>query len=432
MKKTKSLWYLIPISIITTMMVIHLTSIQIFNSQPFIPKSEIFPIVIPTYQEHFHLNIQFLESFVKNVDDFSNILILFIVSNRNEVKSLLKLIYTNPVLIEAFQIHEGGLYIESLFDVISKVDGIDLRNEPLIFNDIHIQEDNLLELVQKYKYQSIKKLYGIRYLDTIIPHYQYALMADSEFKCIKPNTLFHNTVQDYFYNSKIKLFYQDFRHGQMNLIKQLVQEIMDFIHVNVHVLPSDTTYMLQDQSWFVQRDIYHGFWNYLEGINQTSILRRIYDNPGNALFGDLAYRYYIYTNDFPGKDRYEFVDVIQQFKTQKGVSPAAYNLILKDQLKNGKYGAFEEISWFPKSLTSHLVDFLNTNKIAFFRNEGNEECFLYKLSKSVETMRYQACSDAYFPISDGYCKALEETELQAERDSLADLHQEEKRLQTAL
>ncbi|KAI8894243.1 hypothetical protein BC833DRAFT_568508 [Globomyces pollinis-pini] len=428
-KRSTNLKVLVAVFTLSIILVLlSLSSFQISLSQSLISESEILPIVIPTFTNHFKYNIQFLESFVKNVLDFSNLLILFVVSNNQEANELLHLIYSNQKLSNALKAQKGGLYVIPVFELIQKVDKFNVVDNPIIFDGINVNEESLLKVVETFKYQSLKKLYGLKYLDTILPEYKYALIADSELTCIKKDTLFRDAIEDYFNRPTIKLFYEDFRHGQTESVAEIVREQMEFINVDISELPSPTTYMMQDQSWFVEKDMFHEYWHHIESVKSTTVLRRVHDIKGGIFFGDLGYRYYLYSQRFRKADKYKFVNIMDQFKTQKGINEAAYNLILKYRLKNGWRGAFEDFTWFPRILTKNLVDFLNENKIAFFRNDMNEECFLRRLSLAVDSFRYQACSDGYFPTSNTYCDYKKEHDLELEQSSKIDLQQEQDKL----
>lgn len=136
-------------------------------------------IIIPTYINHFHYIENLLKSINTFVLDIKEFDICFILSSKEEKKLFDKTFskYRKKLSIFTYNIE----------DILSSY-------------GISISSENLLKDIGKYSYQTIKKLYGIFYLQ-----YNQAYIMDSEslFICqVNVNSLF----EDYFRNPFVLYF----------------------------------------------------------------------------------------------------------------------------------------------------------------------------------------------------------------------------------
>jgi hypothetical protein len=95
-------------------------------------------IVVPTYNGHYEFMRKFLATFVLNCEDKDDVTINLVISN-NDNKLFCKFIDEYPTLKIKIMI----------FKVLVEK-----------YNGIVIEEDNLLKSIEKFSYQSLKKLYG--------------------------------------------------------------------------------------------------------------------------------------------------------------------------------------------------------------------------------------------------------------------------------
>lgn len=111
-------------------------------------------LIVPSYELHFTYARELMKSFVKNVDD-KKVYMYFILSNEKEKESFEK----------------------NLCDDRCKCLNIEWI---LAQYGMHYKSNELLSMLGRYSYQTIKKLYALRFID-----YDQALVLDSESLFVK-------------------------------------------------------------------------------------------------------------------------------------------------------------------------------------------------------------------------------------------------------
>lgn len=222
-------------------------------------------ILTPTFSGHFQFIKKYLKSFNRFVSDKENCIIYFII-NKSENNELSK-------IISDF----SNLDIKILFfeDILKK------------FN-IEISPEELLQKYGKYSFQSLKKFYGMLYLDK----YQHFLVMDTETMWVNPTNMSF-LFSNFFSNPYI--FYSNVNKRPSNSINN----IRASENIN-YVLKSHCN------KWFVEQFVRLWDVNILKDLfanygSCLEIVDKIYNKELNSslkmgLFESVLYDQYIYEN----------------------------------------------------------------------------------------------------------------------------------------
>lgn len=232
-------------------------------------------IIIPTYSGHFGYVKDFLYSYKKFVYDSKNVEINFILSDAEEKQTLEKIIAQHKI---------ENVHCWNIIDILGSY-------------GIHINVDNLLNVLGKFSYQTIKKLYAIHYLK-----YEQSLVLDSEsLICsrVNINNLFDNYFKaPYVFYSKMPLD-EEYKKG------------LDYItSINVSMLLNitfDNCWYLEGFHWFydikIVNDLFEKFQNNLYNIIFDFSLKN--ENYSKAIFECILYYQFIKNEN---KYHYNFIN----------------------------------------------------------------------------------------------------------------------------
>ena len=202
-------------------------------------------IVIPTYENHFVYNINFLESFEKYCLDKDNVIINFIL-NKHNIN-----IFTENIR----KFNNLFIKLHTLSELINNVDNIEEDDHPNNFSN-------------KYCLQSMKKLFSY----TITNNNDFLVM-DSENLCLK-----NFYMKDVFENLKTKpiLYSKIIKDIQVNV----VDECNKILNTNINL-------------WFFLKSYW--FFEYDYVIQLTAFLKKYNNNVFNLLKNKIFFEYQLYS-----------------------------------------------------------------------------------------------------------------------------------------
>jgi len=258
-----------------------------------------YAIIIPSYQEHLKQVELFLSSFNDNAMDKLEIPIKLIVSE-NEI-----LIFNN--MIKKYNLN---IEIITLKKIINSIEGID------------INENELLNKIQKFNFQSIKKLYGVKFFNADL-----SLVLDSEALLIR-QVEFKTIFENY---KKNKIIFYSKHHKKDPLQLQVTNNIFKILNEPFHDM-----WFFDYQYWFFENAIINDLFDLFKKNSLFNILNDI-----NPIFEYNLYSAFIFLQK---KYNYEFVNV--DFLLENKMGKDNY-LKYINNLKSGT--AFEYLSW-------HLTD----------------------------------------------------------------------------
>lgn len=279
-------------------------------------------IIIPTYYGHYDQIDILLNSFSVNCLDKSIIPIRLIISKNDEN------IFRN--LIDKYIDLDLDFAIFS--DILKEVD------------NIKFDEDYLLSMLGKYNFQSLKKLYGVKYFSAEI-----SLTTDSESILIKKCYF-----EDFFKNYKKCPF---IIHSKMHK-RENIQLSVTNNSFNLFNSQFEDLWFLDSQYWFYERDVINDFFvniNKLHG-NLFSALQK-----KNPIFDFCLYSVFIYLNNI--KYNYSFLDM------DKILFEKMSELEFKNHINELKAGTtFEYFPWHLNESNFQIFkDIYRDYKLPFFK-----------------------------------------------------------------
>lgn len=223
---------------------------------------------IPTYEHHFSCNIDFLNSMEKFCEDKNDQPIKFILCEHDIGKFNHEIKTKYP-----------GLDIETvtLKNMIRATEGVD------------IDERDLIPKITKYSFQSLKKLYSVKYFSC-----DNCLVIDSENRCMK-EFKFCSIFDDISENNTI--FYST--TVPMDIQKTVTDNALKIIRSDA---PRDK-WMFDTCFWFFRRQIVDDMFRHV-GDMMGLIMRHF------PVFEAVLYHWFIFTR--PGKYGVKFVNLLEK------------------------------------------------------------------------------------------------------------------------
>lgn len=238
-----------------------------------------YSIVIPTYHAHYDQIDILLNSFSINCLDKKIISIRLIIS-KDDVNLFKQLVN---------KYHDLDLDIHALSDIIKEID------------NININENQLLSQTGKYNFQSIKKLYGAKYVNT-----DMVLVTDSESILIK-KCYFEDVFKNF---EKNKFIIHSKIHRKHN---NPIQARITKSNFGIFNEMFEDKWFLDSQYWFYEKNIINDFFNYIDSHNKSVMDLHI----GSTETFDFAlYSTYIYLNN--DKYDYNFLDMTKILSEKMG------------------------------------------------------------------------------------------------------------------
>lgn len=279
-------------------------------------------IVIPTYYGHYDQIDVLLNSFSVNCLDKSIIPIRLIISKNDEN------IFRNLM----YKYSDLDLDIVNFSDVLREIDNVNLT------------EDYLLSTLGKYNFQSLKKLYGVKYFNAEI-----SLVTDSESILIKKCYF-----EDIFKNYKQSPF---IIHSKMHK-KQDIQLSVTNNSFNLFNQQFEDLWFLDSQYWFYERNILNDFFVDISDLHGSLLVALQKKNP---IFDFCLFSVFIYLNN--AKYNYLFLDM------DKIISEKMSDIEFKNHINELKAGTtFEYFPWHLSESNFHIFkDIYREYNLSFFK-----------------------------------------------------------------
>lgn len=241
-------------------------------------------IIIPTYSEHFKYVKDFLHTYQNNVCDQENIDINIIVSDDNEKRQM-------DAIISNYKIK--NLYTWSIMDILSTY-------------GINFDHTNIIDILGKFSYQTIKKLYAIHYLQ-----YDQSLILDSEtLICSKVNI---NKLFDNYFKSPY-VFYSNISND--NEYKNSLDYKTSINIAKILNVDFDNCWYLEGFHWFYDIKILNDLFSYFDNNIFETIYNFAKTKKGfeKAVFECILYYRFIRTNNT--KYDYQYINSTEILKCQ--------------------------------------------------------------------------------------------------------------------
>lgn len=223
-------------------------------------------IITPTYKGHFPFIKKYLETYVHFVEDAQEVPVFFIIS-RNESNEFQKLIspFTKKANLQV-------LYFE---DILSKY-------------GINDDSDTLLKKYGRYSFQTLKKMYAIKFIDA-----NHFLILDSESYFIKKQNL-AEVFEDYFRNPFV--VFSDYKNRAPTYFMKRMQESTEYV-LNTKI----NFWTIESNMWFVDKNIFNDLLQTCgEPIVWCELVRKQYPENANleeyGLMEALLYQNWLYLN----------------------------------------------------------------------------------------------------------------------------------------
>ena len=249
-------------------------------------------LIIPTYLDHFNYIEDFLCSVNLLVLDSNMFDICFILSSKDE----------QNVFDKRFSKYKKKLNIYT-YNI----------EEILLKYGISINSSILLDNIGKYSFQTIKKLYGVFFLQ-----YEQSYIMDSESIFIKPVHV--NSLFDAYFESPFVLFYPFSCYP-----KQKWQNSLNYITTqNVSNIFNDEgieNFYFDGFNWFYDINIVNNMFKFFNNdlyntIVNYAVKNKSEDYKSQAIFECIFYYQYIYKNN--SKYHYNFINTIPLIEDKVG------------------------------------------------------------------------------------------------------------------
>jgi len=252
-------------------------------------------IVIPTFNGHLKEVSDLLRSFNSMVYDAEDIEISLIVS-RDEIE-------TFRTLLSKYD-RMKHVKIKSLHQIAMDNDGVDIGDEGLF-----------LKRIGKFNFQAAKKLYGV-----LSSNSEWTLVLDSESLVIRP-CCFADVFRSY--EGQCPIFICDVPGPGYQ------QEIISNC-ASMLGLPESSTWFMDSQNWFYQRQQVNDLFDRLRKTNQRP-LATLLESSGD-IFPEVLFNYFVFSRtdqstytfhrsedvlrEFLGKDHYsQYIEKVSRLKT---------------------------------------------------------------------------------------------------------------------
>ena len=233
-------------------------------------------VIIPTYRNHFPYIETFIESWVHFVQD-AFIPVYFIVSDKSE--------------------------LEELNFLISKTELKEFKNlnieEILAHYGIKHSSDELLKVLGRFSYQTIKKMYALYYID-----FKQALILDSESICVSRINM-DNFFDNYF--SSPYVFYSNMPADEeyKNWVDyKTSKNVAKLLNCNFR-----KKWYLEGFHWFYEKSIINDLFEFFHGKLFEAIYNycnAIIDDSEKAIFECVLYYTFVESNNH--RYKYNFID----------------------------------------------------------------------------------------------------------------------------
>lgn len=244
-------------------------------------------LVIPTFSGHLQQVELFLESFVRFCSDKKKIPVKLIIS-QNEHKAFRPLVnkFSNKISLE----------VVDLQTILQQEEGVD------------IQERALLKKVGKFNFQSLKKIYGVKYFE-----HDCALVLDSEALLVRP-TQMKNVFDDYL-KSKFIIYS---KLGSDNTQKAVTKNALKILRKKYLDM-----WMFEYQYWFYEKSQVNHFFEVIKKTTKKSVLSNL--QLCSPVFEFNLYAFFLF---FYHRKEYQFINAAQLLK--KYLGPKEFKLYQKN------------------------------------------------------------------------------------------------------
>jgi hypothetical protein len=280
-------------------------------------------IVIPSFPPHF----KYVNKLLKSINDLNTdeeTITIYLTMNKDDYDLFDKVNYNKINLVI--------LFLEDLYE------------EQL---NVEINSRELLEHVEKYTFQSMKKLLSIHHG---FKSFDYVYVLDSEGVFIKPFSMNKHinsflTNKRIFYNSKQRKDGNQWTESSKILLKS-------------NDIPG---WLLENYFWVYEKDIFKNIYNIITKNIETK--EQLY-NMKKDIFIEVFYNHYIYLNN--KKYNYKFIDSYENIKND--MNQNELNSILTKP-----YTLLEDTRWnLNENTYSAYVKFFKKYNITNYKIEINE------------------------------------------------------------
>lgn len=178
-------------------------------------------IITPTYKGHFPFIKKYLKTYVHFVEDAHEVPVFFIIS-KNESNEFQKLI--SPFIKKA---NLQVLYFE---DILSKY-------------GINDDSDTLLKKYGRYSFQTLKKMYAIKFIDA-----NHFLILDSESMWIKPTNM--SQVFNRYFSSPFVIYSSNKDRKPSQFMKKMADNVGSVLNQKIDF------WAIESNMWFIDKKIY--------------------------------------------------------------------------------------------------------------------------------------------------------------------------------
>ena len=224
-------------------------------------------LVIPTFTGHLIQVKLFLESFVQFCKDKKKIPVKLIISESDS---------------QAFA------EIVEEFSPLLNLEILTLKTILQAEENISVDENELLKKVGKFNFQSLKKIYGVKYFD-----HDCALVLDSEALLIRP-TKFSEIFEDFL--KKKFIIYS--KHGDNSTQLDVTENVLKILKKKFHDM-----WMFEYQYWFYEKERVNQLFTHIQKTTKKTLYQNL--ESFSPIFEFNLYTFYLF---FFHRKKYTFID----------------------------------------------------------------------------------------------------------------------------
>jgi hypothetical protein len=335
-------------------------------------------VIIPVYDMHFPPLVRFFKSVVTNVPDATTIPFMVVTSDTNENKHL------ETSLVPALDAHKIRLVVRPFQHILKH-----FRIEGDVLDRLRKQN--------KFLYQTVKKLYAMRYFSM-----DQMLWADAEMLVLR-ETSFQKVFDDFFKNPFV--FYTRVHLGDdgNQVVSSFGPSFIDVVPPMQDVLLNSRLpfgvhwqryiQVMGYQGWFTEATVIHDFFKYIENKYHQTLIEKLCTIDEHQFEPVLLFNYlHQHQRQYPQYKLVAFEDVLPFYLGERA----------RDYMNPHYYPVFPQGM---ECMINHVTDttlhgfsnFMNDYSLAFFRFDGilkyAREGILPRLMDLVPTLSIQVCSE---------------------------------------
>lgn len=253
-------------------------------------------ILIPTFPPHF----EYVRKLLSSIDTF----------NLDKEKTNVYLIFDNKQRVDDF----GIILYKTIHVILLSIEEITFK----LF-DFVIDANQLLNSIQKFAYQSFKKILGVRYVTQLFD-YLHVYVMDSEGMFIRPFSI--NGLIDNYLHTKHIFYNPNKRIDNIHCL-----HAKNFLKTHVQV----PGWLLENYMWIYEKNIINDL--FAKFIN-IKCMNDIIQNFKVDLMIEFVYYHFIYINN--DKYNYTFIDVhttLSNYLSEKETKTLTSVYVLEDMRK---------------------------------------------------------------------------------------------------